>query len=385
MVVQSCELRLAGTSLQVRAYPMWWKPGPGARSSGAASRLRSHAPDRSPDVVAELPPTHETPEVTDRDFAMLTTAAPSTVWPERPPAGWKDTCATLHMLTQIVGKTRLALAPMENHWWNVALYLTARGLTTSPMPCGGRAAEVEFDFIDHQLLVRTGEGDSRTVALRAQPVADFHQAYREALRSLALEVRIRPVPVEIVTAIPFAEDRVHTAYDPDAAEWWWRLVAQADRVLKRFRGRFLGKQSPVHFFWGSFDLAATRFSGRPAPEHPGGAPNCPDYVMVEAYSRECSSCGFWAGGDGMADPAFYAYAYPEPAGYADRPAGPAGASYSRELREFILPYEAVRVASSPDDAVLEFCQATYDAAADLGRWDRPLLDRNQSSGSLRSG
>jgi hypothetical protein len=297
------------------------------------------------------------------------------VWPRLPFAEWQDTCDTLHMWTQIVGKTRLALAPMENHWWQVPLYLTTRGFGTSPMPYRNRTLDVEFDFIEHRLGLHTSEGESRTIPLRPQSVADFYHAYLDALRSLAIEVRIRPVPVEVVTAIPFPEDRVHAAYDADAAERWWRLTAQADRVLKRFRGRFLGKQSPVHFFWGSFDLAATRFSGRPAPKHAGGAPNCPDYVMVEGYSRECSSCGLWPGGPALPEPAFYAYAYPEPAGYGDRPAGPSGAYYHPELHEFVLPSEVVRTSTAPDQTLLEFYQSAYEAAADLGRWDRPLLDR----------
>ena len=305
--------------------------------------------------------------------------ANNTIWPKLPFAEWQDTCATLHMWAQIVGKTRLALAPMENHWWQVALYLTPRGLSTSPMPYGSRSVEVEFDFIDHQLALRTSDDETRDLPLRPQSVADFYRAYLEALRSLGLEVRIRPVPVEVQTAIPFLEDRLHAAYDADAARRWWRLLIQADRVLKQFRGRFLGKQSPVHFYWGSFDLAATRFSGRPAPRHPGGAPNTPDYVMVEAYSRECSSCGIWPGGPGMTEPAFYAYAYPEPAGYAEHPVRPAGAMYHRELREFVLPYEVVRSSSMPDETLLEFCQSTYDAAADLGRWDRTLLDRPRAN------
>jgi hypothetical protein len=300
-------------------------------------------------------------------------ATRATPWPPLPFASWQDTCATLHMWTQIVGKTRLALAPSENHWWQVPLYLMSRGLTTSVMPCRGRALEVEFDFLDHRLFLRTSDGGTESVALAPRTVADFYEAYLEALRSLRIEAAIRPVPVEVETAIPFGEDRTHATYDADAAQRWWRLMAEADRVLKRFRGRFLGKQSPVHFFWGSFDLAATRFSGRPAPVHPGGAPNCPDYVMVEAYSRECSSCGFWPGNPAFPEPAFYAYAYPEPAGYADAPAGPAGAFYHRDMREFVLPYEAVRASSAPDETLLDFCQATYEAAAE--GWDRALLDR----------
>ena len=265
------------------------------------------------------------------------TASP---WPALPLEQWQATFDTLHMWTQIVGKTRLALAPMQNHWWQVTLYLTPRGLTTSAMPAGDRIVAAEFDFIDHRLHLRTSDGTSRSVPLVPQSVADFYQAYREALGALDVAARIWPVPVEIETAIPFAQDRQHAAYDAEAVERWWGLLRQADRLLERFRGRFIGKASPVHFFWGSFDLAATRFSGREAPRHPGGAPNTPDYVMVEAYSRECSSAGFWPGGGSVTEPAFYAYAYPEPAGFADYRIGPAGAYYSPELREFISHKES---------------------------------------------
>jgi hypothetical protein len=279
------------------------------------------------------------------------------------------------MWTQIVGKTRLALAPTENHWWQVALYVTPRGLTTSGMPHDSRVFAADFDFLDHQLYLRTSGGTTAAVALRPQSVADFYGEYLAALRSLDLDVKIRPVPVEVETAIPFAEDREHKSYDADAAQRWWRLLLQADRVLKRFRGRFLGKASPSHFFWGSFDLAMTRFSGRPAPLHPGGAPNCPNYVMEEAYSRECASSGFWPGGGAITEPAFYAYTYPEPAGYAERRVRPDGAHYDRTLREFILPLDAARRATAPDDALLDFFQSTYEAAADTGRWDRAALER----------
>lgn len=296
-------------------------------------------------------------------------------WPSLPIAEWQDTQATLHMWTQIVGKTRLALAPMENHWWQVALYVTPRGLTTSGMPCGSRVFAADFDFLDHQLYLRTSDGATEAVALRPQSVADFYAEYLTALSSLDLDVTIRPVPVEVETAIPFAEDREHKSYDAAAVQRWWRLLLQADRVLKRFRGRFLGKASPSHFFWGSFDLAMTRFSGRPAPLHPGGAPNCPNYVMEEAYSRECASSGFWPGGGAITEPAFYAYAYPEPTGYADQPARPDGARYDGTLREFILPLDAVRRAAAPDDALLDFFQSAYAAAAEKGRWDRAALEQ----------
>ncbi len=279
------------------------------------------------------------------------------------------------MWTQIVGKTRLALAPMENHWWQVPLHVTCRGLTTSPMPSRGVALSVDFDFLDHRLHIAVSDGTGRTIPLVRQSVADFYAAYVEALRSLGHAVRIRPVPVEVERAIPFADDREHASYDPEAANRWWRTLVQADRVLKRFRGAFLGKSSPVHFWWGSFDLALTRFSGRPAPRYHGHMPNCPDYVMVEAYSHECSSCGFWPGGTGIEEPAFYAYMYPEPDGYKDCSPGTAAAYYHPGLHEFVLPYEAVRTAAKPDDMVLAFLQSTYEAGADLGRWDRAALER----------
>jgi hypothetical protein len=296
-------------------------------------------------------------------------------WPELPLAEWQDTYATLHMWTQIVGKTRLALAPMQNHWWQVALYLTPRGLTTSAIPDGRRSFAVDFDFIDHRLRIEVSDGTTRQLPLRARPVADFYADYLAALRALGIEPRFKPSPAEVVTAIPFAEDRTHASYDGDAAQRCWRILLQADRVMKRFAGRFLGKSSPSHFFWGSFDLALTRFSGRRAPRHPGGAPNCPDYVMVEAYSHECASCGFWPGGGASDEPAFYAYAYPAPPGYAERRVLPAQARYAAQAGEFLLPYAAVREAADPDAMLLEFFQSAYDAAADLGRWDRAALDR----------
>ncbi|HEV2749616.1 MAG TPA: DUF5996 family protein [Gemmatimonadales bacterium] len=301
------------------------------------------------------------------------------VWPALPLDAWLDTYATLHMWTQIVGKTRLALAPMENHWWQVALYVTPRGLTTSAMPSGTRTVAVDFDFLDHQLYLRTSDGTTRSIPLVAQSVADFYATYRAALRALDVDVHIMPCPVEVVAAIPFAQDKEHASYDADAARRCWRVLVQADRVLKRFRGRFQGKASPVHFFWGGFDLAATRFSGRRAPPHPGGIPNCPNYVMVEAYSHECASCGFWPGsregGGWLQEPAFYAYAYPEPEGFADHPVRPDGAYYNREMREFILPYDVLRRSPAPDDALLAFVQSAYEAAADLAHWDRAALER----------
>lgn len=306
---------------------------------------------------------------------MSPVASPEAVWPPLPLAGWRDTLATLHMWTQIVGKTRLALAPMENHWWQCTLYVCERGLTTTPMPDGTRLLTVAFDFIDHRLVLRTGEGATRQLALAPQSVARFYAQYRQALHELGFEPRILARPAEVEVAIPFAEDEQHAAYDRDAVNRWWRATAQADRVFKRFRSSFTGKQSPVHFFWGSFDLAVTRFSGRTAPRHPGGAPNCPDYVMVEAYSHECSSAGFWPGGGPVDEAAYYAYAYPEPPGYATAPVAPAAAAWHPQAHEFILPYEAVRTAADPDATLLQFLHSTYEAAACHGHWDRAALER----------
>ena len=299
----------------------------------------------------------------------------TSAWPALPLDGWQATYETLHMCLQIVGKTRLALAPMQNHWWNVALYVTQRGLTTGAIPSDYGAFAVDVDFRTHEVVIETSTPAVQRLGLTARPVADFYRDYTAALRSLAIDARLMARPVEVVTAIPFADDRVHASYDADAARRWWRITLQTQRVLQRFAARFVGKASPVHFFWGSFDLAHTRFSGRPAPRHPGGAPNCPDYVMVEAYSRECASWGFWPGGGALAEPAFYAYAYPEPRGFAQQSVLPRSAYYSAELREFVLPYEAMRLSGRPDDTLLEFLQSTYDAAAGLARWDRALLDR----------
>jgi hypothetical protein len=299
---------------------------------------------------------------------------PGSGWPEFP-AAWRETYATLHLWLQIVGKTRLALAPMENHWWQIPLYLTTRGLSTSPMPYGARTVAVEFDFCAHQLRLETSTGRQEVLPLTSMTVADFFARYQASLRSLQLEVPIFASPVEVEIAIPFAQDHEHKVYDPDAAHRCFRIFASADRVLKRFRGGFTGKQSPAHVFWGSFDLAATRFSGRPAPRHPGGVPHCPDRVMVEAYSHECASCGFWPGDGATQAPSFYAYSYPEPTGYAARPVAPADAHYDLTAREFLLPYESVRTAADPEGALLSFWQSTYEAAADLGRWDRAALDR----------
>ncbi len=282
-------------------------------------------------------------------------------------------------MTQIVGKTRLALAPMQNHWWQVTLYPTTQGLATSAMPCGERAVNIELDFRAHQVRIETSDGRQEILFLSSQSVAEFFRAYLAALAALEIDVRLMPRPVEVPVAIAFAEQREHSYFDADAVQRWWQILLSTARVMERFRSGFVGKASPVHFFWGSFDLATTRFSGRPAPRHPGGAPNCPDYVMVEAYSHECSSWGFWPGGGPVAEPAFYAYAYPEPAGYAQRTVRPAGAYYHPELREFVLPYETVRTARDSDAVLGEFLQSTYEAAADTGEWDRAALERPLSS------
>jgi len=294
-------------------------------------------------------------------------------WPALPYAAWRETLATLHLWTQIVGKLRLALTPWVNHSWQVPLYVSARGLATSPIPAGNEVLELELDFIGHRLAVRTSRGEERTLALLPQTVADFHGRVLALLRSLHIEVAINGMPSELPDPIRFSEDRVHTAYDPDAAHRFWRALLQADRVFKRFRSGFLGKVSPVHFFWGSFDLAVTRFSGRPAPLHPGGVPGLPDAVAREAYSHEVSSAGFWPGNDGFPEAAFYSYAYPEPPGFRVKPPG-AGATFDAKLGEFILPYETVRRAQDPDALLLEFLAATYAAAAETGHWDRARLE-----------
>ncbi len=294
-------------------------------------------------------------------------------WPSLPLAAWQDTCSTLHMETQIVGKIRLALAPMVNHWWQTTLYVTPRGLTTSAMPYGTKTFEIRFDLIDHRLQILDYEGETRTVALAARPVADFYRDVIEALGSLGLKVAIWTVPVEVEVRIPFERDVKHAAYDPVFADRFRRVLVQVERVFQRFRGRYQGKVSPVHFFWGGFDLAVTRFSGRPAPPHPGGAWVAP-FVMREAYSHEVSSAGFWPGA-GLGEPAFYAYAYPEPPGFRQHPVRPPAAYFSERLGEFLLPYEAVRTAADPDGQLLAFLQSTYEAAAEHGGWDRSALER----------
>ncbi len=303
---------------------------------------------------------------------MAELIASSRVWPRLRVEDWTDTRDTLHMWTQVVGKIRLAHAPLVNHWWQVTLYVSPRGLTTGAIPYRAGSFDLEFDFVEHQLRLRSSGGQERRVALSSRPVADFYGETMQALDELGIEATIDPRPNEVDPSIPFPQDDRHTTYDPKAAELFWRQLLQADRVLGEFRSHFVGKVSPVHFFWGAMDLACTRFSGREAPEHPGGAPNCGDWVMVEGYSRELSSAGFWPGGG--EEGAFYSYAYPEPEGYADQPAGPNGAYYSTENRQFLLPYEAVAESEDPDLAVAEFLQSTYRAAADLGRWDRSSLE-----------
>ena len=295
-------------------------------------------------------------------------------WPELPLAEWKDTLATLHMWTQIVGKIRLKLTPLENHWWNVPLYVTPRGLTTSAMPYDERLFQINFDFIDHLLVIETTDGSTRKFSLRPQSVAEFYQEMMAALESLKMPVTIWTTPVEVPDRTPFEEDQKHAAYDPEYAQRCWRILVQASRVLTKFRSRFTGKVSPVHFFWGAFDMAVSRFSGRPAPLHPG-VPNCGVFVMQEAYSHEVSSCGFWPGGGLVDEPAFYSYAYPEPEGFEDYPIRPPEAYYNTGISEFLLPYEVVRTSNSHDEVLLNFLQSTYEAAATGAKWDRRALER----------
>lgn len=299
----------------------------------------------------------------------------SSPWPALDYAAWKDTCATLHLWTQIVGKIRLTQTPWLNHSWHVPLYVTARGLSTSPMPFGARTFQIDFDLIDHRLLIETSDGAVTTLPLTPRPVADFYRDLMAQLAALGLDVRIHTTPNEIVDGIPFEQDQQHASYDAAQAHDFWLALVQSDRVLKQFRAGFIGKCSPVHFFWGSFDLAVTRFSGRTAPQHPGGVPHCPDWVMREAYSHEVSSCGFWPGGEMLPEPLFYAYAYPEPPGFSAAAVRPAGARYNPDLHEFILPYDEVRRADAPDARLLEFLQSSYEAAANLGTWDRAALER----------
>lgn len=294
-------------------------------------------------------------------------------WPELDYPAWRDTAATLQLWTQVVGKVRLALTPWVNHGWQVPLYVTARGLGTSPIPAGRDILEIEFDFIDHRLLARTSRGEERVLRLVPQTVADFHSRLIDLLDDIGVRVAINEMPNEVADPIPFSRDRVHAHYDAAAAHRFWRALVQVDRVFKLFRSGFLGKVSPVHFFWGSFDLAVTRFSGRPAPSHPGGVPGLPDAVTREAYSHEVSSAGFWPGNDTFPEAAFYAYAYPEPPGFREGRVVEEGRFYET-LGEFILPYAAVRAAADPDTLLIRFLSDTYAAAADAGGWDRAALD-----------
>ena len=309
---------------------------------------------------------------------MGTTAAGSDAvnragdWPDLARTPWEDSRDTLHLWTQIVGKVRLGAEPMVNHWWQVPLYVSARGLTTRLMSVGHRGLEIEFDFISHRLAFRTTDGEARSVALEPRSVADFYRAVRSTLADLDLPVEIYPRPDEIEDPIPFVRDELHRSYDAEAVHRYWLALVQAHRVMVKFRSGFIGKVSPVHYFWGAPDLAVTRFSGRTAPKHPGGAPNLPDWVQQEAYSHEVSSCGFWPGGPTGAS--FYSYAYPTPDGFAEWPVEPAEAFFDPTLGEFILPYGSVRQSSDPDEMVLRFFNSTYEAAAELAHWDRPALE-----------
>jgi hypothetical protein len=296
------------------------------------------------------------------------------LWPELPTAEWRDTCATLHLFTQIVGKIRLARSPWLNHSWQVTLYVTARGLSTSPIPDGERSFQIDFDFIAHDLRISTSDGAERQFALSGHSVASFYSAVMTALGELGITVEIDEMPNELPEPIKFSQDTQHASYDGDAVRRFFRILVNADRVFKQFRTGFLGKASPVHFFWGSFDLAVTRFSGRRAPRHPGGVPHLSDAVACEAYSHEVSSAGFWPGSGAIDYPAFYSYAYPEPPGYRATKVRPDAAFFSEALSEFVLPYDAVRVAADPDQALLDFLQSSYEAAADAGKWDREALE-----------
>ena len=300
-------------------------------------------------------------------------------WPSLPLESWEDTRATLHMWTQIVGKIRLALTPLVNHWWNVPLYVSARGLTTSSMSYERMVIELEFDFVDHQLVLKKDDGLMKKLSLAPRSVADFYEEFMSMLQAEGIRVRIWKRPVEIPNPIPFDQDQIHKSYDPEAVRKFWRILASTDAVLQDFRSRFIGKSSPVHFFWGSFDLAVTRFSGRRAPERPGA-----DRVTKEAYSHEVSSVGFWPGSGDVKEPAFYSYASPVPNGFQEYRVRPDAASYRKDLGEFLLSYEAVRHAATPTHALLDFCQSTYEAAAILANWDRAALEKNSESATAAS-
>lgn len=310
------------------------------------------------------------PEITMKESSLRK----EDVWPDLPWETWQETCTSLHRWTQIVGKIRLKLAPLVNHWWQVPLYVTPRGLTTSAIPYSSRIFQVDFDFLSHQMNILMDDGETRSLNLTSRSVADFYEETMQALKSLGVEVKIWTTPVEVEDRTPFERDFRRAPYDPEYVGRFWKALVQIDRVMKQFRSLFIGKVSPVHFFWGAFDHAVTRFSGRRAPEHPG-VPNVARFVMVEAYSHEVSSCGFWPGA-GLGMPAFYAYAYPEPHEFRSYGVEPSEAYYHDGLREFILPYEAVRKAASPDEKLLSFFQSTYEAAAELGHWNRLELERD---------
>jgi hypothetical protein len=297
------------------------------------------------------------------------------IWPALPISAWSDTCATLQLWMQVVGKVRLALTPWINHCWNVTLYPTVRGVTTRPMACEQRMVQIDFDFLDHALRVQTDLDEEVSIPLRPMSVAAFYKHVMDALEGVGTRVRIWPVPCEIANPIPFKQDETHSSYDPEYAHRFWRVLLQSTRVFTIFRSRFRGKVSPVHLFWGALDLACTRFSGRTAPEHKS-MPGLPDRITRDAYSHEVSSCGFWPGAPGV-DAMFYSYAYPEPPGYAEYPIAPGGAAYSRDFGEFVLPYEAMRQSPDPDGGLLEFLQSTYEAAANRGDWDRAALEVEQ--------
>lgn len=301
-------------------------------------------------------------------------APPAVAWPELTYPAWQETCETLHMWLQIVGKIRLTYSPWVNHQWHSTLYVTSRGLTTLPVPYGGESFQLDFDFFDHALTIAGSNGRVATVELGPRSVADFHQALMEELARLGMPVEIHGSPNEVTDPLPFARDEVHAAYDPAYVQRFFQVLASSARVLMEFRSRFIGKSSPVHFFWGAMDLAVTRFSGRRAPVHPGGMPNLPDRVTREAYSHEVSSAGFWPGSVAYPTPLFYSYAYPAPEGYAESRIQPAQVRWEPELSEFILPYEAVRTSSTPEADLMAFLQSTYEAAADLGDWARADLE-----------
>jgi hypothetical protein len=307
----------------------------------------------------------------------MMSAVETNAWPSLPLDAWRDTYGTLHRWTQVVGKVRLALAPRINHWWQATLYVTARGLTTSPVPYGRRSFQIDFDFIAHRLSIATSDGATEAFSLRPMSVAEFHREFMARLRALGIEVHIWTMPVEIKgPAVPFEQDLSHASYDPEYVHRFWQVLVQVDRVFTEFRARFIGKVSPVHFFWGSFDYVVTRFSGRTAPPNPKA-----DSITREAYSHEVISCGFWPGGDGIEEPAFYCYAFPEPEGFSAAPVRPDAALYSQDLGQFILPYEVVRTSASPDATLLEFLQTTYEAAANLAEWDRASLERGPAAGA----